>query len=1489
MAYLLLRLSAVQTYLARKTADYLTERVGIEVSIGRLDISEFLNVEIENFSARDLHDSLFIVSKRINLNIVPTYLLDDIVYVKNVEIDSTLFALIEYSGENELNLNMIINAIANDSSEIDTSTVNLSFRVKNCRLRNSTFILDLKDMEHTEGMDYSHLYIDSINLDISNFKTQNDSLIGRINKLSLNESCGFKLKNFEGQVLVSPRQIEIPDLYLKSNNSFLYADFKLNYSKWQDWLDFIPNVRFNTKLDSSIIFMDDISYFSKEMTGMNNYISARSKIKGSISNLKLKNAHFSYGKSTRFNGDIAITGLPEFDQSFIRLKVKSAKTNKKDVNKFKLTNKLSLNLSSEFDKLGEVNFKGRFTGFYYDFVSNARFNTALGKINTDISLQPNSNQTDIRYSGKIQTTDFKIGDLLGSHYIDNISLKGTIKGSGLTSVLDAKYNIDFSKITIANYKYNKLNIKGIVKDKRITSTLYFKSDTSRISAEGFFDYSDTTNQIHLKTKVSEISLNKLLMIDKDTLGTITSVMNIDLKGNGIDNLQGKIELDSSTLVYHGVHYIADTIMLESKLNEFYKRNIEFRSPYLNADLSGFRKISDFPNMYNLLFHNILPNLINSNSIAAINPIEWKEHEDRLDEFLKFNIDFLESSEVSQLLFPSFNLSSGSNINGRYNFSEDSLSIKLESGNMSFKDFDAKNINLVVKKDKGVLNYDISANYLHTPNNISFDSMSLSGYIDLDTVDFKLIWGDTNNINAGDLRGNLIWDDTNSFKIKLSKGDFYIEDSLWQIKPNAIIKSRYHYLEVSDFEISENNNSAFVNGLITDNTHDILKMNFNNFNVSLIDFYTKQWDTDLDGLMSGSLEISSLWLSPSFESDFTIDDFKFNGVDLHKMKMNTIYSRSREAMVIDMSIISPDKANKYLDFGGFFYPFRDRNQFDLEARVHKLPMNSIENYLTSFTSEVEGEATGTLRIRGSLSQPILLGALDVNINDILIDYTNVHYKIKDKLIFTPNYFGLVDARATDLKGNEMLVTAKLNHHFFNDFNLDINVIANKSQMLNTTEENNDLFYGKAAASGYFKMKGSFDKLNINMDLRPNGDAYIAIPISSQLSAEKTDFLNFVVKDSSVLVNSKSLVKEDPLKVVLNMNVDVNTNTVIELIMDKKVGDVISANGNGKINIIYDKDENLFLYGKYVIEKGNYLFTMQNILNKRFSIEPKSTIVWDGELENAKIDMKAIYHTEAKLSNLVQQIDTSDVYKRNSKVNCIINITGNLYNPKVSFDIELPDESIATQELVNSLISPQATGNYEEINKNFVSLLVLGQFQAPSGYGSGDINSTLLTNNATEMLAEQVGNILNQMSDKLEIGLAWNPGDEITTQEVAVALSYRTLDDRLLIDGKFGGGGGSTAEDASKRFVGDINVEYKLTKDGRIRAKVFNRTNYYDPISRKAPYTQGVGISFRKDFNTFGELFSSKKKDSFKPLDDNNSKKSKKKKSKKSKDKKKKIEG
>ena len=55
-----------------------------------------------------------------------------------------------------------------------------------------------------------------------------------------------------------------------------------------------------------------------------------------------------------------------------------------------------------------------------------------------------------------------------------------------------------------------------------------------------------------------------------------------------------------------------------------------------------------------------------------------------------------------------------------------------------------------------------------------------------------------------------------------------------------------------------------------------------------------------------------------------------------------------------------------------------------------------------------------------------------------------------------------------------------------------------------------------------------------------------------------------------------------------------------------------------------------------------------------------------------------------------------------------------------------------------------------------------------------------------------------------------------------------------------------------IVGDLQIDFILNEDGSLRAKVFNKENEFRYIGDELGYTQGVGISYQVDFETFREL-------------------------------------
>ena len=55
-----------------------------------------------------------------------------------------------------------------------------------------------------------------------------------------------------------------------------------------------------------------------------------------------------------------------------------------------------------------------------------------------------------------------------------------------------------------------------------------------------------------------------------------------------------------------------------------------------------------------------------------------------------------------------------------------------------------------------------------------------------------------------------------------------------------------------------------------------------------------------------------------------------------------------------------------------------------------------------------------------------------------------------------------------------------------------------------------------------------------------------------------------------------------------------------------------------------------------------------------------------------------------------------------------------------------------------------------------------------------------------------------------------------------------------------------------FVGEFDLEYKLTPSGEIRLKAYNHANDMYKYLNGALTTQGVGVMFKKDFSHLSEF-------------------------------------
>lgn len=372
----------------------------------------------------------------------------------------------------------------------------------------------------------------------------------------------------------------------------------------------------------------------------------------------------------------------------------------------------------------------------------------------------------------------------------------------------------------------------------------------------------------------------------------------------------------------------------------------------------------------------------------------------------------------------------------------------------------------------------------------------------------------------------------------------------------------------------------------------------------------------------------------------------------------------------------------------------------------------------------------------------------------------------------------------------------------------------------------------------------------------------MPLAAGMTEHANNFLHFTTTDRAE--EHKFQVKNALADINLNANLEVNDHLNVQVIFDPTVGDILRTTGDGDIKIAFDKEGSLSLFGEYRISRGDYLFTLSNLVNKKFVLTPGGTIVWSGSPYDAMLDINAVYNLRTTITELLPQersgADETGEERiatetgRKVPVECILNLSDNLKNPVVKFDIDFPTLETQSKSYIQSLFLSQ-----DELNKQVFSLLVLNRFYRTDNTGDYENQAQVAgVTTLTEMMSNQLSRWFSQFSNNVDIGVAYRRGDrekEMTSDELELAVSTQLLDDRITISANgnmdVGGNKGTAEENKKTNIAGDFDVEVKLNKQGTLKMKAYSHTD--EKILYNSTETiQGVGVSYQESFDTFREL-------------------------------------
>jgi hypothetical protein len=1102
-------------------------------------------------------------------------------------------------------------------------------------------------------------------------------------------------------------------------------------------------------------------------------------------------------------------------------------------------------------KANKIAIQGSFEGVYNDFYAGAFFKSDLGAIETDLKLKRNDITEIIEYDGKLIAHDFEFGEIIETQeYFGKLNLNAQVTGQGISKeTIHLRIDGMIDSLDFQDNNYNSIIVRGDLYKQQFRGQLVIDDEFINLDFSGLADFTNSPARFDFITKINDARPGLLNISDRDLESNLSTRIYAKLTASDIDDLTGTIDLKNTSYYENSTNYYLEKFKVKIKQEEDSSKSILIESDMVDAYASGLINLSS------------VGSAIQSQIYKHMTKLGSVKEQEIKDQNFDFRVNLKNIEPITHLFIPQLKLARNTKLKGKINSISDSSSIELQSNKVYYSNvrFEDIHINSYLSNESG--NLHLSCDSIIVKDIKEGDSLRVGlqgfntfGSIKNDTANYAFSWDliDHKQKGTGTFEGYVDLHEYPKSKIDITYSNIFINDSVWKIGMNQpfIIDSGNYFLD--SLLIHGGGQELIANGIISHNIYDSLDLDFKNLDVSQLDLLLNIKGLDIDGLLNGEVTITDIYQHPNFIANLEVNKLYFN-----KVKLGDAFIRSRWNDTLQMLKLQSDiiytgnvGSRDILHAKGKYYPLNAYNNIDLDIETNKVDISVLEPFFEGLVSNMKGKGSGKVHLGGSTSEPKLTGSIDLIRSGFTVDYLNTFYSFANEVVFTDKYIGLENMELFDTTGNMALCNGKIFHNSFKDFFIDITIEPHDFNALNTNITHNDMFYGEAYASGLVTIKGPLSDIVMDVDVQSKKGTEVFIPVTYATDVSDNDFITFVTKSDSI-IEPELISFENETGFSMNLKVGVDQNANVEIILPYQMGK-IKGNGEGDVMMNMDSEGEFSLFGDYNINSGSFQLVIQNMLRRNFNIQEGGLISWKGDPFDADINLQAIYQVRTNLGGLPGIAESADspeyegLADKRVDVQCVINLKNKLFNPTIDFSIDLPN---ADQETKDKVFRVFDTTNIAEVNKQIISLLALGSFVAPSvdNLASNSIDAT-----SAQMLSNTLNNWLSTISNDFDIGINYRPGDNLSAEELDVALRTQLFDDRVTIDGNFGVKNSQTADGASN-IVGDVNVEYKITQDGRFKVRAFNRTNDLDLINNEAPYTQGLGVFYKREFDSFRDLY------------------------------------
>ncbi|HVZ97946.1 MAG TPA: translocation/assembly module TamB domain-containing protein, partial [Chitinophagaceae bacterium] len=1313
--------------------------------------------------------------------------------------------------------------------------------------------------------DNNRIVVSSINGTFNNLSFLQDTLTATLD-LSAQERCGMVLKKLDADFKFTPKLMEFNNLDLVTNKSHLQNYYAMRYDDFNDDMqDFVHLVKMEGHFQNSTLSSDDIAFFAPDVASWKENFLVSGNAKGSVDNLLARKMIIRAGNDNYLDGDMELRGLPDMDQTFIDFRSRTFKTNYNEL--ARLIPDLRTITNPDLSSFGNINFTGSYTGFIRDFVTYGTLQTSIGTLKTDLQMKIPDKGVPV-YNGKVSTDNFQLGKFIANKSLGNISFNGKIRGTGFTA---KNMNVDIdgtaTQLAFNGYEYTNIIAHGNLRKDMFSGSASIDDPNIGIDTlNGSVNFSRLHPEFNLRANVGRLNL-KNLGFTKDSI-SLTGKFMLDFTGSNIDNFLGSAKIYNAILLDNEEHLSFDSLVVTSSVNEG-RKTLSVQTNELEAGLSGDFKVLELPEAFQLFLSKYYPAYISR-------PATKTDNQD-----FTFLVRTRNVSDYVALFNKNIRGLDNSVFTGNVNIAENQLNIDADIPQFTFANINFNNLHFSGRGTQDSLAFDGRIEDVVFNDSLHAPGTRIHVTANNDISDVTIATSANRTLTAADLSAR-IQTKSDGFKLIFNPSDFSLNQRKWTIARGGMLELENNKLNVDNLKLEQGNEEINVSTQpsATDSLNDVVvdlkKLDIGDF--APLFFKSPQ----VNGYTSGSIRIHDPFGKFNVQFNTSTEQFRFDNDSVGIISASGEYSANTGN--IATHVVSD---NSLYNFSGDFkYLPKDSGSDQLQGAIvlNHSEIHILENYLSGIFHNIQGRATGKLYLSGPAAEAKLTGQVMLDSTAMTVDYTQCRYKIEDGtvLTFNPDEIDFGTIKIMDTLNNTATLTGKLYHSFFDNFffnelHLKTDPRGNepaKFILLNTTEKDNSDFYGNLVGDAELSLNGFSNDMKLTISGSPTDSSHIYLPTGETAETGSLDYIEFTKFGREMRPDQTS---RESSNIKVEMNIDANPYAKIDVILDETTGDVIKAQGTGKLNISVGTTDPLVIRGRYDIEEGEYTFNFQTILHKWFTLQ-RGYIDWQGDPYLANLSIDALYKaTGVDLSG----VPTSSGLNANAKgdVDIIFKLRGTLKSPEPSFEFQFPFDNPLKSDPIATEYLKKFQSDQNELNREVTSLLLFNTFisndqtlissTSPVNIvagSAGQILSSVLTSSLNSWLQKVLkSNSVNLYTNINTADFNFERGG--TQKEIQNVSNFgvrtRFLNNRLLVN--LGGSVdyrlAQTSLNANSNFLftPDVSFEYLISPDGQLRVIGFNHsdTDIGDISGITRRNRTGIQLSYRREFDTFTEFFTNQK--------------------------------